>query len=128
MDAVTLNEIIHRWHRDQSQREIARALRVSRNTISSAIRRFQAARTGDTPDTRPMRARRKRDRLLDRHADEIRGLLARYPDIRVTKLLSILETRRRAAPALACQEKEIGRSSSLQIRNKILKYKTCSSA
>ncbi len=86
MDEGKRNRIIYSWHSGQSQREIARKLHVSRNTISAVIRAYQAQRRGE-PQPEPLRRRSGRTSgVVEPFLAEIKLLLARYPYIRITEL------------------------------------------
>lgn len=92
----TRNEIIHRSLRGQSQREIAKRLHVSRNTIKSVLDELQSTREGrtiraDRPSSTKKRATKKRASRLDRYETTLKELLVRYPDMPVVQVQQRLQ-------------------------------------
>ena len=89
MNESQRNEIISRWRAGSSIRQIARELRLARNTVRGALDQIQAQRagTGDgsTVGKRPSR--------LDSYEPVIRDLLTRYPDLTAVRLLEELARR-----------------------------------
>jgi transposase len=84
MNEHTRNEIVRRWHAGASIRQLARQLGLSRNTISQALADVQAQRAA------PPAASPRRPSLLDPYETTMQELLARYPDLTVTRLLEEL--------------------------------------
>lgn len=76
-------EIIRRWYGGGTFRGIARELGLDRKTVGLAVRTHEQQRS-EPNLALPSPARRKR--LLDAYADEIKNLLARYPDITAVRL------------------------------------------
>ena len=87
MNELTRNEIIRRWRAGASIRQIARELRLARNTVSRVLARREAQRAGAGP--RP----RRRPSLLDPYEPVIQELLGRYPDLTAARLLEELRQR-----------------------------------
>ncbi len=87
MDEQIRNDIIHRWHRGQSQREIAKRLHVSRNTIKALLDELQCAREGRPLQPSVRSLRKKRTSVLDKYESNIKDLLVRYPEMRIVELL-----------------------------------------
>ena len=81
------NEIVRCWRGGQSQRGIARDLTASRWTVAQVIVQHQTQR-GET--SAPAAAPTKRIGLLAKHEEKLSDLLARYPDISITRLLEEL--------------------------------------
>ena len=79
------NEIVRRRQGGASIRQIAEDLKLARQTVRDALRRWEAERAG--PDAPTVVRRRS---LLDAYDESIRQWLARYPDITVTRLLEEL--------------------------------------
>jgi transposase len=86
------NDIIRRWHAGTSQRKIAAQLKISRNTVSHAIKVHEQQRAeGVSPvELQPKRSRKS---LLDPFEDDIKDLLDRYPDIRSVRVLEELQAK-----------------------------------
>jgi transposase len=82
------NEVIRRWQGGATMRAIARALRVSRNTVSRIVGQVDQTRAGQEPETPARRAS-----LLDPYESIIQDLLGRYPDLTVVRLLEELRGR-----------------------------------
>ena len=80
MTEVLRNEIVRRWQQGASQRVISQTLGVSRGLVERVLAKHRGARHGQTE------ARPKRPSLLDPYAPVIEELLARYPDLTVTRL------------------------------------------
>ncbi len=93
VDENTRNTIIHHWHLGQSQRQIARGLHVSRNTVKAVLEQVRHARSGTAPDP-PLSAqtKKKKGSLLDSFESQIANLLARYPYITIVDLLKRLQS------------------------------------
>ena len=87
MNEEMRNEIIRRWQGGASMRRLARELALARDTVQSVVRRWQAERAGQAaPATGPAR----RPSLVDPFEEAIRQLLARYPDITITRVFEEL--------------------------------------
>jgi transposase len=87
MNEELRNEIIRRWQGGTSMRRLARELALARETVQTVVRRWQAERAGqEAPATRPAR----RPSLVDPFQETIQQLLARYPDITVTRIFEEL--------------------------------------
>jgi transposase len=77
-------EVIRRWYGGGSYRGNARDLGIDRKTVALVVRAHERQRTeGHLALPPPPKGR---PRLLDRHADQIEALLARYPDITAVRL------------------------------------------
>lgn len=90
VDEKARNEIIYRFHCGQSQREIARHLHVSRNTIRAVLDDYQQAREGSGTSTARVTQRSLKVGKLAAFEETILQLLSRYPDITVVELLNRL--------------------------------------
>ena len=93
MNQATDNEIIHRWRGGQSMRSIARELTISRWRVTSVIQQHQTLR--DDPSAGPANSQLPApashySSKLDEFEAKIGGLLARYPNITVTRILEEL--------------------------------------
>jgi DNA-binding transcriptional MocR family regulator len=106
----TRNEIIHRSLRGQSQREIAKRLHVSRNTIKSVLDDLQSAREGKAIRLDRPSSNKKRARRLDPYETTLKELLVHYPDMPVVqvqqknpsgKSISFARSRERCVAVLA---------------------------
>ncbi len=82
----TRNDIIHRCMRGQSQREIAKRLHVSRNTVRAVLDELQQAREGRTVRIDKPTPTKKRASVLDPYETMLKELLVRYPDMPVVDL------------------------------------------
>jgi len=85
------NEIIYRQQRGQSIRGIARDLGISRRRVSRTIRLQQQAREVESVTDELPRPNKKRSSKLDDFEETIQRLLARYPDMKVTRMLQELQ-------------------------------------
>ncbi len=85
------NEIVHRSLRGQSQREIAKQLHVSRNTIKAVLDDLHQAREGRSTRVDHPPIATKRSSLLDPYETELKELLVRYPDIPVVQVQQRLQ-------------------------------------
>jgi transposase len=83
MNEVVRLEIIRRFHAGASCRAIARSTSVNRKTVAEVIRAYETAR--GTPQV-ALPTLRRRGSQLDRFADLIATLIARYPDITAVHL------------------------------------------
>jgi transposase len=82
------NEVIRRWRGGATMRAIARALGVSRNTVSRIVGQVDQTRAGQESETPARRAS-----LLDPYESIIQDLLGRYPDLTGVRLLEELRGR-----------------------------------
>jgi transposase len=88
MNEMMRNEIQSRRLAGASQRAIARALELSRNTVCRVLNDVQGTRDGQVPPTRP-----RQPSLLDPHEATLRELLDRYPDLTATRAFEELRKR-----------------------------------
>jgi transposase len=86
MNQSQRNEIIARWQAGSSIRQIARELRLARNTVSTVLAQVQAQRAGVLDSS----SSRRRSSRLDPYEPAIRDLLGRYPDLTAVRLLEEL--------------------------------------
>jgi transposase len=87
MNEQLRNEIVHSFICGQSQREIARRLHVSRNTVKSIVDHFYHAREGNNaPDDALATKRNKQQTVLDSYDSRIKELLVRFPNITVVEV------------------------------------------
>ena len=86
MNEEIRNEIVRRRQGGASIRRIARDLNVARDTVQSAIRRWEAERSGQG-STVPVA---RRPSLVDPFHDTIRQLLERYPEITIQRVFEEL--------------------------------------
>ncbi len=86
VDEQTRNTIIHRWHCGQSQRQIARGLSISRNTIKSILNDVQRMREGVLLQDAIPSPKKKRSSLLDPYDEQIRQSLDRSPYTTIVNL------------------------------------------
>lgn len=89
----TDNQIIHHWRGGQSMRSIARELSISRWRVARVIQQHQTLR--DDPSAGPANSELPAPAShygskLDEFEAKISGLLARYPNITVTRILEEL--------------------------------------
>jgi transposase len=89
MNEEIRNEIVRRWQGRTSQRRIAKDLGVSRDTVQSVIRRWEAERAGQRASDE-LAAPERRPSQLDAYDDAIRQLLDRYPDITAMRVFEEL--------------------------------------
>lgn len=76
--------IVHRYYRGGSFRGIARDLGIDRKTVAQVVRAHERQREQGQLAVTPPRA--PRPRSLDKHADQIAALVARYPEITAVRL------------------------------------------
>jgi len=77
-------EVIRRWYGGGSYRGIARDLGIDRKTVALVVRAHERQRAeGHLALPPPPKGR---TRSLDRYADQVEALLARYPDITAVRL------------------------------------------
>src|ERR1041384_5924984 len=81
------NTILGRWRAGASQRQIARELKLSRNTVQRVLAEVGRQRAGTAA------ARQRRPQALDAYETVLRGLLARYPELTGVRLLEELRQR-----------------------------------
>src|ERR1700730_11939786 len=93
MTEALRNEIIRLRQTGASQRQIARALGISRRSVRRVLDRIKAARMGQTATTNLPKLPARRPSLLDEHEDFIRQLLERYPDITAMRVYEELRCR-----------------------------------
>jgi transposase len=82
------NQVISQCQEGTSERAIARALGLNRQTVRRILAEHAAARKGEAAAPRP-----RRPSLLDAYEDVIRELLGRYPDITVVRMFEELRGR-----------------------------------
>jgi transposase len=90
MTEALRNEISTRWQAGASQRQIARALQVSRHTVARVLAEVAGQRAGQAA------SRPRRRRQVDAYASTIGELLGRYPEITAQRLYE--ELRRQGYP------------------------------
>ena len=81
------NTILSRWRAGASQRQIARDLGLSRNTVQRVLSAVAGQRAG-VPSTR-----KQRPQALNAYAMVLGELLTRYPDLTAVRLLEELRQR-----------------------------------
>ncbi|HKI37623.1 MAG TPA: IS21 family transposase [Gemmataceae bacterium] len=87
MNEELRHEIVRRRQGGASMRRIARDLGLTRETVQSVLRRWQAERAGqESADGVPAR----RPSRLDPYNETIRQLLARYPDVTIVRVFQEL--------------------------------------
>lgn len=88
-------EVVLRRRRGQGLRAISRALEIDRRTVRRILRDMEKRRSeGDDAVERELAARRApRPSKLDDYADVVAELIARYPDIRATRVHEELTAR-----------------------------------
>jgi transposase len=91
MNGVLDNEIIHRRQKGQSIRGIARDLGVSRHRVCGVINEQQQAREVESLTPELPRPSAKRSSKLDDYEATIQRLLARYPNMKATRILEELQ-------------------------------------
>ncbi|UCC48014.1 MAG: IS21 family transposase [Gemmatimonadota bacterium] len=89
----TRNEIVRRWHGGASKRTIARALRISRNSVQRVLAAYEADRSCGPHHPDLPKRRVRRPSKLDAYDATMQELLARYPDITATRMLEELRAR-----------------------------------
>jgi len=82
------SEVLRRWYGDQSGREIAHELHLSRKTVAKVLAEHRQQRAEGT--TGLPKPRKSRGSLVDAYESTLRDYLARYPDITVVRLLEEL--------------------------------------
>ena len=90
------NEVIHRYHQRESQRQIAKQLGISRWKVSAIVAAYTLGRDAHVPEERPPAslgtAPKKRTSKLDAFEPQLNDLLLRYPRITATRLFEELKT------------------------------------
>lgn len=81
-------EVVRRKARGESNRSIARSLRIDPKTVARILKDNARRRDEGAPEPPP---RAPRASKLDPYAGDIAALLEQYPDIRATRLLEHLE-------------------------------------
>lgn len=81
------NTILSRWRAGSSQRQIARDLGLSRNTVQRVLAEVGRQRAGTPAD------QQRRPQALDAYETVLQELLARYPDLTGVRLLEELKQR-----------------------------------
>jgi transposase len=90
MNEALRHEIVRRHQQGASMRRIAQELGLARETVQSAVRRWQAERAGTPADAA---SKSRRPSRVDPFDDTIRQLLARYPDITIVRVFQELRDR-----------------------------------
>jgi len=90
LSAEVVNEIIHRHALGQTIRGIARSMGLSRRAVGRALTEQVGAREQGSPHPDLPRRRRQRGSVVDDYQEAIVGLIKRYPDITVVRLLEEL--------------------------------------
>ena len=88
--AEAVNEIIHRHALGQTIRSIARSMGLSRRAVGRALTEQVGARQQGSPHPDLPRRRRRRGSVVDDYEEAIGGLIKRYPEITVARLLEEL--------------------------------------
>jgi transposase len=90
MNEALRQAIVQRRQQGASLRTIARELAISRGAVTRTLAQVQAQRDGPAPSVpRP----RRRGSILDAYEPILQELLARYPDLTVTRALQELHAR-----------------------------------
>jgi len=88
------NEVIHRYHQQESQRHIAQQLGISRWKVSAIVAAYTLGRDARTAADQPPAslgpAPKKRGSKLDAWEPQLQDLLLRYPRITATRLFEEL--------------------------------------
>lgn len=96
MNSEEENEVIHRWQNRQSIRSIAHEMNLSRYIVTEVIRKqtqqrdVESAIQNDAPPASLGAAPTLRSSKLDPFADQLAGLLERYPKITATRVMEEL--------------------------------------
>lgn len=85
------HEIIHRFHSGQSMRRIAIDLRLSRHTVSQALRQHTADRRDGRSSADQPAPPESRTSKLDAHDTKIRNLLERHPKITAKRIMEEIQ-------------------------------------
>lgn len=93
MTEALRNEIVRRRQGGESQRQIARAVGVSRRTVRRVLARVEEERRGPAPASHLPKPAARRPSLLDAYEDFIRQLLERYPNMTATRVCEELRGR-----------------------------------
>jgi transposase len=78
MQESTRNQIVHLWNQQTPERRIAKALGISRRTVSRVLDAHKQSRSGQSDENE---GKLKRPGFLDPYADRIAALLERYPEM-----------------------------------------------
>jgi transposase len=90
LSAEAINEIVHRRALGQSIRGIARSMHLSRRAVGRALTEQDSAREHGSPHPGLPRRHRQRESMIDAYEEAIGGLIKRYPDITIIRLLEEL--------------------------------------
>ena len=90
LSAEAINEIVHRRALGQSIRGIARSMCLSRRAVGRALTEQDGAREQGSPHPDLPRRHRRRGSMIDAYEEAIGGLIKRYPDITIIRLLEEL--------------------------------------
>jgi transposase len=90
LSAEAINEIVHRRALGQSVRGIARSMHLSRRAVGRALTEQDSAREQGSPHADLPRRRRQRGSMIDAYEEAIGGLIKRYPNITIIRLLEEL--------------------------------------
>jgi transposase len=90
LSAEAINEIVHRRALGQSIRGIARSMHLSRRAVGRAFAEQDSAREQGSPHPDLPRRRRQRGSIIDAFEEAIGGLIKRYPNITIIRLLEEL--------------------------------------
>ena len=89
------NEVIHRYHQRESQRQIAKQLGISRWKVAAIVAAYTLGRDAEVPEDHPPAslgtAPQKRASKLDAFEPQLQDLLRRYPRITATRLFEELK-------------------------------------
>lgn len=92
-DDTLIHNVVQLDLEGMSRRAIARALKVSRNTVSEILRKHGRARK-EHHSALPQRQSMQRASKLDAFRAEIEGLFAQFPDITAQRIFEILQAER----------------------------------
>jgi len=92
LSAEAINEIVHRRALGQSIRGIARSMYLSRRAVGRALTEQDSAREQGSPHPDLPRRHRQRGSMIDAYEEAIGGLIKRYPNITIIRLLEELRT------------------------------------
>ena len=90
LSAAAINEIVHRLALGQSIRGIARSMCLSRRAVDRALTEQDSAREQGSPHPDLPRRHRRRGSMIDNYEEAIGGLIKRYPNITIIRLLEEL--------------------------------------
>ena len=86
-------EIVRRWHAGQTERAIARELRLGRSRVHRVLTAHQQSRSGPVPVGELPSAPTPRRSMLDEYDAVIRELVTRYPHLTAVRMLEELQAR-----------------------------------